>query len=165
MPPSRTMRKDTESIWQALIYISCNWVGNSLLGKEGLKLSSNSSKYRKKAPNKSTNKHKVPREPSISMAVFPVSLLADQSLPTFIISPREQNVHTAVSDLQRLQETEADQETVLECSLPCLCWVFLQRQGILGGTTPLAYDMDWLTVHFLEELGLQIVMEKKFPDF
>lgn len=50
MPPSiRTMRKDTESIWQALVYTSCNWIGNSLLGKEeGFEFSSNSSTYRKK---------------------------------------------------------------------------------------------------------------------
>lgn len=99
------------------------------------------------------------------MAVFPVSLLADQNMPAFIISPREQNVHTAASDLQRLQEAEADQESVLECSLPCLCWEFLQWQGILGGTTPLDHDMDWLAAHSLEELVYTNGQGKEIPRF
>lgn len=99
------------------------------------------------------------------MAVFPVSLLADQSMPAFIISPWEQNVHTAASDLQRLQEAEAHQESVLECSLPCLCWDFMQWQGILGGTIPPASDMDWLAVHSLEKLTYTNGHGKEIPRF
>lgn len=95
------------------------------------------------------------------MAVFSVSLLADQSMSAFIISPREQNVHTASSDLQRLQEAEADQESVSECSLPCVCWV----TGHFGGTTPLDHDMDWLAVHSLEELGYTNGQGKEIPSF
>lgn len=99
------------------------------------------------------------------MVVFPVSLLADQSMSAFIISPQEQNVHTAARDLQRLQEAEADQESALECSLPCLCWDFLQWQGIWRGTTPVDRDMDWLVVHSLEELGYTSGHGKEIPRF
>lgn len=99
------------------------------------------------------------------MAAFPVSLLADQSMSAFIISPWEQNVHTVASDLQRLQEAEADQENVLECSLPCLCWDFLQWQGILGETTSPDHDMDWLAVHSLEELGYTNGHGKEIPRY